>query len=153
MFPSRYFADRYFAPRYWARVSSAGVPALGPLVASLVSAVVGGRVFGDEASPAPGLPYAVVTDVSATTELDTDTGGLDEYEVQLALYATGRDAARALAWQAQAALDRASAALDAGALIYMRPEGPPILSLDPETDEQGRDIWQAILTVRGLVDR
>jgi hypothetical protein len=131
--------------------------AIADAVAALVAsslAQLGGRVAADEAAQAAGgtLPRAVVVDLGGSAAYDA-TGPVDESEVQVTLFAAGRAAARSLGRAARAACTDGAAPLDAaaGTLLYLRPTGPPVVTLDPAKGPGGIDVWRADLTLRAIV--
>lgn len=116
-----------------------------------------GGVWPDSAPPTvaeagPASPWAVVVDAGGTFDYDSGSAVAD-VELRVTAFAATRAAARALGLAVLAALEDATLSIDGEALLYLRPIGPPAVTLDPERAPKGGDVHRADVTFRGLTDR
>ena len=112
-----------------------------------VSAFAGG-ISADEAAVGDALPYLVLSEPEGSDEYESASAdgtpnGLERLQIQAAIYASGKAAARALRRQLRATLKDAPLVFAGGTLLYLRPSTHSG-ARDPDLGPDGETVWQEV---------
>lgn len=125
--------------------------AVARLKADAALAALGGRVWADEAPTGAELPYAVVSLAGQTPAYESGLAssggpaGLDEAELRVSIFASGRAQAKSLRRLAETSL------LAAGIGLYLR-RSNHLVELDPGKSPAAGDVWHALTSFRAILE-
>jgi hypothetical protein len=103
-------------------------------------------VYGDVAPERAPLPYVVTTVIAAPSTMRYGGESFSQPSIQFSAYGVGRDDLFTLLKVLTDALDELTLTLATGHQTNTYREGQPIPVLQPDKDEQGRNVWAWVVT-------